>query len=57
MFLSIFLSSFDFHEKNFLWSDLLHDYQFFCKVSLNIYQIHIYRIGLFLDVRNPAHVF
>ena len=33
-FWSILLSSFDFHEKKFLWSDLLHNYQIFCKISL-----------------------
>ena len=59
------MSSFDFHDFFFFFwsSDLLHDYQIFCKVSLKFvketwrYCIYIYQIGYFLDVHNPAYVF
>ena len=50
-FWSILLSSFDFHEKKFLWSDLLHNYQIFCKISLKfVREIWSYYIYIKLSI-------
>ena len=57
---SILLSSFDFHEKN-LWSDLLHNYQFFEKFHQNLWKkfevIAFISNCIFSDVHNSAYVF
>ena len=50
-FSSILLSSFDFQKKKNLWSDLLYNYLFFCKISLNfVKEIWSYCIYIKLSI-------